>query len=431
MNIKRSVKFLLHTRKKGDATNGTNLAIRMRVTYGGNTPLDFPLGYHIDASDWDTEKERPKINPKNKNDLNIANINRTIDEYRSYINEVFARYELLEKRKPLVGEVKDLFNDMIGKNKIIDVLEKECEFFKVYDEFVKTMGMQNHWTRGTFQKFGAIRGHLEDFDKKLNFHSLNEDKMNAYVRFLLKKEMRNTTIQKNLSFLRWFLRWASHKNYYHGKLHETFRPKLKGTDGNSKEVIYLSQSEMKQLQEYTISESKAYLQRVRDVFLFTCFTGLRYSDVAKLTWQDVKNNTIEIVTQKTADGVRIELNKFSQALLDKYDTKGKTGKIFPVISNQKMNEYLKELGQLCGLNEPQRIVYFKGSERIEEVYPKWQLLTTHCGRRTFVVNALRLGIPSEVIIRWTGHADYKAMQPYVKIVDDLKREEMTKFDNLL
>lgn len=174
-----------------------------------------------------------------------------------------------------------------------------------------------------------------------------------------------------------------------------------------------------------------HLQRIRDVFLFTCFTGLRYSDVAKLTWQDIKNNTIEIVTQKTADGIRIELNKFSQAILDKYTTANKKGKIFSVISNQKMNEYLKELGQLCGLNEPQRVVYFKGKDRIEEVYPKWQLLTTHCGRRTFVVNALRLGIPSEVIIRWTGHSDYKAMKPYVKIVDELKREEMTKFDNLL
>ena len=95
-----------------------------------------------------------------------------------------------------------------------------------------------------------------------------------------------------------------------------------------------------------------------------------------------------------------------------------------------MNDYLKELGQMAGLDEPTRIVYFKGDRRIDEYYPKWQLLTTHCARRTFVVTALQLGIPVEVIIRWTGHASYEAMKPYVAIVDDLKKKEMNKF-NLL
>ena len=95
-----------------------------------------------------------------------------------------------------------------------------------------------------------------------------------------------------------------------------------------------------------------------------------------------------------------------------------------------MNDYLKELGQICEINEPQKVVFYQGSKRRESVFPKWQLLTTHCGRRTFVVNALRLGIPSEVIIRWTGHSDFKAMKPYVKIVDELKKQSMAKFDTL-
>ena len=93
-----------------------------------------------------------------------------------------------------------------------------------------------------------------------------------------------------------------------------------------------------------------------------------------------------------------------------------------------MNEHLKTMGEVVGLDEPQRIVYFKGSQRYEEVYPKYALLTTHCGRRTFIVNALRLGVPSEVIMKWTGHSDYKAMKPYIKIVDKLKVSEMDKFN---
>ena len=100
----------------------------------------------------------------------------------------------------------------------------------------------------------------------------------------------------------------------------------------------------------------------------------------------------------------------------------------PVISNQKMNDYLKDIGKAMKFDTPIREVYFKGNKRYEEVKPKYELLTTHCGRRTFVVNALTLGIPSEVIMRWTGHSDYESMKPYMKIVDKLKKSEMSKFN---
>lgn len=187
---------------------------------------------------------------------------------------------------------------------------------------------------------------------------------------------------------------------------------------------------MSKLQAFQPRPGQGHLERVRDVFLFCCFTGLRYSDVAKLRKNDIKNGYFDIVTQKTVDGIRIELNKYSQAIIDKYkDCQFPKGKVFPIVSNQRMNDYLKELGEVCEIDEPTRIVYFRGNVRHEEVYPKYALLTTHCGRRTFVVNALRLGIPVEVIIRWTGHSDYKSLKPYVKIVDELKKKEMSKFDD--
>ncbi|MDR2928483.1 MAG: hypothetical protein LBV41_09865 [Cytophagaceae bacterium] len=93
-----------------------------------------------------------------------------------------------------------------------------------------------------------------------------------------------------------------------------------------------------------------------------------------------------------------------------------------------MNSYLKEMGKICGLNEEIRIVYFSGNKRIEEVHPKHKLLSTHCGRRTFIVNALYLGIPAEVVMKWTRHSDFTAMKPYIKIVDELKEKEMNKFN---
>ena len=292
------------------------------------------------------------------------------------------------------------------------------------------MGKQNQWTVSTYEKFAAIRRHLKDFDPILSFPQIDDSKMQEYFQFLNKKEMRNTTIAKHLAFVRWFLRWAANKGYYNGTSHNTFKPKIKGIDGNSKEIIYLTQDEIKTLENHQFLPTQASLERVRDVFLFSCFTGLRYSDVAKLKRTDIKDGFIEVVTKKTNDGLRIELNKHSQAILDKYKDFAFRGDLaLPVISNVKMNEALKVLGQVCGIDEPTRIVYFQGNQRMEQVLPKWALLTTHCGRRTFVVTALQLGIPSEVIMKWTGHSNFSAMKPYVKIVDELKARAMTKFDS--
>ena len=93
-------------------------------------------------------------------------------------------------------------------------------------------------------------------------------------------------------------------------------------------------------------------------------------------------------------------------------------------------DYLKELGELAEINEPVRETYYKGNERIDEVTPKYALLSTHAGRRTFICNALALGIPAQVVMKWTGHSDYKAMKPYIDIADDIKANAMNKFNQL-
>ena len=87
--------------------------------------------------------------------------------------------------------------------------------------------------------------------------------------------------------------------------------------------------------------------------------------------------------------------------------------------------------QLAGIDEEIRVVSYKGNERIEERHPKYELVGTHTGRRTFIVNALSLGIPPNVVMKWTGHIDYKAMRPYIDIVDSIKAESMTKFNGLI
>lgn len=210
--------------------------------------------------------------------------------------------------------------------------------------------------------------------------------------------------------------------------YDTFKPKLKDTQ---KKIIFLTWEELNKLREFKIPPTKQALERVRDVFLFQCFTGLRYSDVFNLRRSDIKGDNIEVTTVKTSDSLIIELNDHSKAILEKYkDVEFENDKALPVITNQKMNDYLKELAELAEINEPVRQTYYKGNERIDEVTPKYALLGTHAGRRIFICNALALGIPPQVVMKWTGHSDYKAMKPYIDIADDIKANAMSKFNQL-
>lgn len=425
MIIEKTIKFLLHKRNPGDTKN---LGIRMRVTIKGKPPIDFsfPRNVRIDADDWDFAKMRP--NQESDNPV-LKDVNRTIADWSEKMDDVFARYEIIEKRTPTNDEVKMLFNDFIGKKSIFDASDKPG-FFQVFDMFTETMGDKNEWTESTQEKFQALRNHLEKFDKRLSLDLFDDDKAHAFVTYLHGCGFRNTTVKKQVSFLKWFLRWAATSGFYPGHTHDTFKPKLKGTSVESKEIIYLTKDEVKCLEEMTFTESQSSLERVRDVFLFCCFTGLRYSDVKKLTRYDIRDGVIVFVTKKTVDGIRVELNKHSQAILDKYANVPFHGNMaLPVISNEKMNARLKDLGKLAGFDTPTRIVYFQGNTRHEEIFPKWQLMTTHVARRTFVVNALRLGIPPEVIMRWTGHSSFEAMKPYMKIIDEVKRTAMSRFDD--
>ena len=164
---------------------------------------------------------------------------------------------------------------------------------------------------------------------------------------------------------------------------------------------------------------------------FCCLTGLRHSDVYNLRRSNIKGDRIEITTIKDTDNLIIELNDHSWAILKKYENiPFEHDKVLPVISNQKMNEYLKELCKLAKIDEPIRETYLVGNERKEVTKPKYELIGTHAGRRTFICNALSLGIPAQVVMKWTGHSDYKAMKPYIDIADDIKASAMEKFNTL-
>ena len=429
MNIKRNIIFTLESRKKDGVLIVKNVPIRMRVNFASKR-IEFTTGYRIDAAKWDTDKQRVRNGCTNKLKQSASEINASLLGYYTEVQEIFKKFEV-EEIMPTPEQIKEAFNAL---HKPIEEEVKPRKstpnaFYKVFDDFVRDCGRQNDWTDSTYEKFAAVKNHLMNFRDGLTFDFFDEKGLNDYVTYLRDvKEMRNSTIGKQLSFLKWFLRWAFKKDVHQNNAYDSYKPKLKSTQ---KKIIFLTWEELNKLREFEIPAAKQALDRVRDVFLFQCFTGLRYSDVFNLRRSDIKGDHIEVTTVKTSDSLIIELNNHSKAILDKYkDVAFEDNKVLPVITNQKMNDYLKELAELAGIDESVRQTYYRGNERIDEVTPKYALLGTHAGRRTFICNALALGIPPQVVMKWTGHSDYKAMKPYIDIADDIKANAMSKFNQL-
>lgn len=438
MNIKRNVIFTPESRKKEGVLIVENVPVRMRVIFGGKR-VDFTTGYRIDVAKWDYDRQRVKNGCINKLKQSSSEINADLNSFEAIIQTVFKEYEVANTL-PAPAQIRAAFNERIKAGGVwVHVRETaadkpEGDFWDLYDGFVKESGRLNNWARATFRKFRTVRNHLCGFKEhrggELSFEVFTEDGLNDYVDFLRDVEgMRNVTIGKHVSFLKWFLRWAARKGHNGNPAFASFKLKLKSTQ---KKVIFLTTDELVRLRDCEIPATKRYLERVRDIFLFLCFSGLRYSDVANLKRSDIKDNHIEVTTIKTADSLSIEFNSHTKAIIEKYkEVQFRSNRVLPIITNQKFNEYLKELGKLAEIDEPIRETYYKGNERIDAVMPKYALLGSHAGRRTFICNALALGIPPQVVMKWTGHSDYKAMKPYIDIADNIKAQAMTKFDDLL
>ena len=433
--MKLSIKIGLHVKPNNAGQEvADEVGIRLRVSWAGRR-CDLRSGYVIAPAKWDAANSCVRLGCKNSYRQTAGEINRALTRQASTIEEVLMRFELDHAGAvPSVAEFKALFDEAEGraKPKPAEEAPKAPGFFQVFDKFTAEVGITNNWTPATYTKFNAIRKHVEAWRSGVSLADFDKGDFASWVSYLQNTaKLLNTTIAKNVGFLRWFLRWAAANGYYSGQAHENYRPRFKGLD--CKEVIFLSWDELQHFLTFEFAPEVPSFGQVRDVFCFCCFTGLRYSDVAKLRRSDLhldaKPPYMSVVTKKTTDRLRIELNKYALAILEKYADVGLPGdKALPVISNQKMNEHLHDAAEAAGLNEPVNIVAYAGNLRQERVVPKYEVLTTHAGRRTFVVNALRLGIPPAVIMKWTGHSDFKAMRPYIAIVDEAKVENMELFN---
>lgn len=416
-------------------------AIRVSV-HIANTRLQTTIGITVNPDFWLDGKQKVKKGTINSKGMKFNEIN---DKLASIV-KAFSAFENDNNGEPTTLQaLKDILHDSLYGRTGKPMREK-YGFYETFDTLVAKARVECQWSLSTIKKYNTFRNHLQSFAPKTRFAEWDKDMINKFIVFEGRKlKMMESSVQKDIKMLKWFLKRAMEVGAKVPPDFLNFRHKFKLIE---KEVVFLNWDELIKLYNFDIPEegshvrlkdisrrnykktvrNRSSLVKTRDLFCFCAFTGLRYSDMAALKRTDITSDFINVITEKTDCTLKIPLNAYSRAILQKYEDERYPGNLaLPIITNQKMNEYLKDLCEICGFNTPIKYSYYKDRIRYDEVYPKWQLLGTHGARSTFICVALELGIPTTVIQKITGHTNEAAMRPYIAITDKTIREAMDLF----
>lgn len=402
--------------------------LRLKIRWNGNE-IYITTGFYVVKSRWNGTRCMPRsVHRSGKSKIAAVEVNKSLDEIEDKIDRVFFEAEMSNKM-PAIGELRQLFSRR-GQQ------QSGYDFKTLYANFIAEGCTKRDWAANTVKSVKQVLNLVLKFDEDASIEAIDNNWLDRFVEYQKTHKLSdkrfmaggdgysNPVIQKNCRVFRWFLKWAGEKGIVPKSLAE-FHPHLKTI---TKPVIFLDWEELMKVWNLKLDEG-GWLDKARDLFCFESFTSLRYSDVVCLEKSQVSDDVIRVVTVKTATALEIDLNKYSRAILEKYkDLSG--DKALPYMTNHHLNYYIKQVGKMAGIDEIVTISQFYGSDRMRERYPKWQLLSSHAGRRTFICNALALGISPNVVMKWTGHSEYSAMRPYIDIADSIKRESMSKFDKV-
>lgn len=350
----------------------------------------------------------------------VKEFNSKLEAYKTDIANIEKRFSLDKKvytPKMVVDALAEIYQPESKKD---DPGESVIAFIH---QFVKdSSGTRKE---GTLKVYTGLAAHIAEFQqqkkKKAHFETIDKPFLKAFHGFLSESQgMNNITAAKQMSTLKTLLNYA--RTDYKINVNPDYRDyKVSRKDGGF-EVITLTNDEFLTLYNFDLTNNKK-LAQVRDVFCFSCTTGLRYSDLSQLKREHIRNNAIKMTAAKTGQQLEIPLNPFSASLLEKY--KGMHLPL-PVISNQKTNDYLKELCQLAGIDTPIEIVREYGVKKKITLHKKYELVSIHTGRKTFTTLSLEKGIAPQEVMAITGHTTYKAFKRYVDVTSKRKQTVMAQ-----
>lgn len=419
--LRHSVKILPHKIVEGRGL------LQMRLFWEGGR-LSLNLGYRIDVAKWDKETQRCIRNTTHgKKSIAAAEINRKINDWEDAAEAAFDTIGRNETVTP--AEIKSKIYNYLGLATDNYVIKAEgTTMVDVINEFLRIESVRRGLTHGSQFNYRALRYDFAHYKGgTICIEKFDKGEYANFYNYLLDSNKAGKTITTRLKVLNSLLHWAEKSRYKVPNNWKDYKPKVANLP---KTIVYLTWPELMRLYEFACNTDKlrGIQKDVTFMFLLSCFSGLRYSDLRNLRKSDIHSDCINVATIKTNTIISINLNDYSRSIIDRYlDTEDEDEHLFPPFANTH-KERLSNVLRAAGITENVTLTYYKGGVRHEDIVPKCDCITMHCGRRTFITNAISMGIPPNVVMQWTGHSDYKAMLPYIAITSQAKRDAMALFD---
>lgn len=284
-------------------------------------------------------------------------------------------------------------------------------FFKAMEDFINNKSAT--LSRSSINNYKKAMNILKLFEKKSGYRisadCFDSNFFNKFTYFLLvDHDLLNNTVHKHVKMIKAFLR------FQYPKLDVSFMKFKEYTP----EIIALTERELSIVKEASLS---GFLLKTRDLFLFLCYTGMRYSDSQELTFDWEKDGVLDFQMRKTKGRAITPLTVKSKEILIKYNGT-------PKISNQKFNVYLKTLFKKLELNRTVVTIDRQGSNLIKKAQPLYEVVTSHIGRKTFITTLLRRGVSIQDVMIMSGHADYGEVRKYYEISADHIRKNFSNLE---
>lgn len=369
----------------------------------------------------------------------IAQEIRGIEENFAFAGKDYTIYEVVEEYKKRQNK-KPQVVEAAPKIFIADYIESYIQ---------KATGIIN---AGTLKTYGSLLKMLKKYGKnkenRLTFAELTKSKLTGLLKYYIEQGCNNSYTTKHFSILKLLIKEAISEGTQVDSSFRDFKPKI--LKNEEADVIVLSENEFNDLLSLDLSDSNkthkyikdvkgekieqtvsfATLEKVRNLFIFSSASGFRYSDLMDLKKEHIQNGWIrkkQVKGNKTHK-IELPLNNLSKYILSLYD---ELSTPLPKISNQKANEYLKQVGKLAGIDTPTEKTIKTGTEIITKLHPKHELMTMHMGRRVFASLSLAKGIHIQNVMAMTGHKKITTFRRYMKIDEKSKLESMQAWNTPL
>ncbi|MEY3498741.1 MAG: hypothetical protein RL308_410 [Bacteroidota bacterium] len=396
--MKRATFTILFFIKRSKLLKTGEAPVYLRITSNGDSS-EISIKRSIKPSLWDTARNKAKGTSPEATEIN--------DYLSSIRGQLFMHQrELQEAGKQITAKV--LLNTFLG------VGEKQwslVELFQEHNDNLKQL-IGNGFSPLTLQRYDAALKHIRNYctvqynNEKLPLTEVNNKFITGFD-FYLKTvaKCQHNSSMKHIKALKKVIRIAIASDYIRKDPFVNYRITQKNVERE-----YLTQTEIDAIinKEITIQR----LDVIRDLFIFECYTGFAYKDLAALRRENIEigidgNRWIVIRRGKTGVTCRIPLFPISENIIKKYASHAEviiTGKLLPVPSNQKMNAYLKEVAAICGIDKD---------------------LHTHLARHTYATTVtLSNGIPMETVSKLLGHSKLQTTQIYAKVVNQKVEDDI-------